>query len=95
VVISQVLRPCEESKCRDRDEACGPTVLTEVAMRQSRRCANRSGYEDAMRYLYVQQEPAHGCRWSAFLARDVGTNGEAEDKIPPKLKHADHFGVLS
>jgi hypothetical protein len=94
VVISQVLHPCEESKCRDRDEACGPTVLTEVAMRQSRRLADRTGYDDATRCLYVLQQPAHGCCWSALSATDVGTIGGVEDKILPKLKHADHFGVL-
>jgi hypothetical protein len=90
-----VLHPCEESKCSDRDEACGPTVLTEVAMRQSRRLANCSGYDDATRYLYVPQRPAHGCCWSALSATDVGTIGGVENKILPKLKHADQFGVLS
>ncbi len=87
-----VLRPCEESKCSDRDEACSPTVLTEVAMRQSRRLASRPGYDDATRYLYVPQQPAHGCCWSGLSASDVGTIGGAEDKIPPKSKHADQFG---
>jgi hypothetical protein len=56
--------------------------------------ANCSGYDDATRYLYVPQQPAHGCRWSALSATDVGTIGGVEDKILPKLKHADHFGVL-
>jgi hypothetical protein len=86
---------CEESKCSDRDEACGPTVLTDVAMRQSRRLANCSGYDDATRYLCVRQRPAHGCCWSALSATNVGTIGGAENKILPKLKHADQFGVLS
>jgi hypothetical protein len=89
VVISQVLHPCEESKCSDRDEACGPTVLTEVAMRQSRRLANCSGYDDATRYLYVPQRPAHGA-----LGDRCGNHWWSEDKILPKLKHADQFGVL-
>jgi len=52
-VISLILRPCGESKCSNRDRACSPTVLAEVAMRQSCQPADRSGYDDATRYLYV------------------------------------------
>jgi hypothetical protein len=31
---------------------------------------------------------------TALSATDVGTIGGVEDKILPKLKHADQFGVL-
>jgi hypothetical protein len=88
VVISQVLHPCEESKCRDRDEACGPTVLTGVAMRQSRRLANRAIFmsRNSLPTAAVGRRSRRPM-WEPLVER--------RNKILPELKHADQFGVLS